>query len=668
MAKAVADSDSVRLDPKGFTTDGANITGVSPMHDSGTGGSPSLENFALFPFSSCSGDDVNGCTRKLHYTLSSVKATPGYYGLTLVNGIQAKMTSTHHVSLFRFTFPSTRNLSSPLILLDLTDFSDSQQDNGTVSVDPTTGRITGNARFLPSFRRGKYVAYVCAEFSGAAIRDTGIYADSRAKRIGISLISSAQACASAEAEISDFGFDATKTAAETHWREKISPLVVSRNEINDLSILRNFYSGIYRTMVNPQDYTWENPLWESAEPYFDSFYCIWDLFRSQMPFLIVLDPSTVARQVRSLIDTYLHLGWLPVCRMSMCKGFTQGVSNADVVLADAYIKGLQDGIDWDLGYEAAINDAEKEPFDYLSRTLEYSYNDFAISQIGTGLGERAADVEKYIARSGNWKNLFKADQTSFFSNETDTGYTGFFQPRYLNGTYLFQDVLKCSNIDFSDSVCSLQNTGAETFESSIWEYSFFVPRDQATLITTFGSPGVFVKRLDFLHDQGITYIGNEPSFLTVFQYHYAGRPALSALRSHFYIPKFFSPTNNGLPGNDDSGATGLFMAFAMMRLFPNPGQDVYLITPPYFESVNITSPIKNKTATIRNVNFDSSYKNIYIQNATLDGSPYTKNLIDHSFFTEGKELVLMLGSTESHWGTQIADLPPSLGTYVGTLD
>jgi putative alpha-1,2-mannosidase len=45
----------------------------------------------------------------------------------------------------------------------------------------------------------------------------------------------------------------------------------------------------------------------------------------------------------------------------------------------------------------------------MSRTLEYSYN---ISQIGSGLGKREGDVEKYPTRSGNWKNLFKADQTS----------------------------------------------------------------------------------------------------------------------------------------------------------------------------------------------------------------------------------------------------------------
>jgi len=193
----------------------------------------------------------------------------------------------------------------------------------------------------------------------------------------------------------------------------------------------------------------------------------------------------------------------------------------------------------------------------------------------------------------------------------------------------------------------------------------FVPHDQAALISTFGGPAAFVERLNFLHDQGITYIGNEPAFLTVFQYHYAGRPALSALRSHFYIPSSFNPTDGGLPGNDDSGAMGSFVAFSMMGLFPNPGQDVYLITPPFFESISITSPLTNNTATISNANFDPSYMNIYIQSATLNGEPYTKNWIDHSFFTEGKTLVLTLGPTESAWGTQAADLPPSLGTYVG---
>ena len=101
-----------------------------------------------------------------------------------------------------------------------------------------------------------------------------------------------------------------------------------------------------------------------------------------------------------------------------------------------------------------------------------------------------------------------------------------------------------------------------------------------------------------------------------------------------------------------------------MGLFPNPGQNVYLITPPYFDSISIKSPLTGKTATIRNVNFDPTYEAIYIQSATLDGEPYTKNWIDHSFFTDGKELVLTLGKNESAWGTRIEDLPPSLSEYV----
>lgn len=193
----------------------------------------------------------------------------------------------------------------------------------------------------------------------------------------------------------------------------------------------------------------------------------------------------------------------------------------------------------------------------------------------------------------------------------------------------------------------------------------FVPHNQAELITLFGGPANFVSRLNFLHDQDITYIGNEPAFLTVYQYHYAGRPGLSAKRSHFYIPAFFEPTPSGLPGNDDSGAMGSFVAFSMLGLFPNPGQNVYLINPPYFPSINITNPITGKTATIRNVNFDPTYEAIYIQSATLNGEPYTKNWLDHSFFTEGKELVLTLGKNESSWGTQVADLPPSVSEYTG---
>jgi len=294
----------------------------------------------------------------------------------------------------------------------------------------------------------------------------------------------------------------------------------------------------------------------------------------------------------------------------------------------------------------------------ISRTLEYSYNDFNLATLAKGLGK--TDYEKYLSRAGNWRNLFKADQTSVI-NGVDSGFKGFFQPKFLNGTFGFQDPIQCSPIG---GFCSLTSGPSETFESSVWEYQFFVPHDLSTLISLLGGPTSFVSRLNFFHESPLVDIGNEPVFLTVFIYHYAGRPAQSALRAHSYIPASFNASNTGLPGNDDSGAMGSFTAFSMMGLFPNPGQNVYLITPPFFESVSFVNPATNKTATIRNKNFDPTYANIFIQNATLDGKAYSRSWIGHEFFTQGGTLELTLGGSESNWGTAQEDLPPSLG--VGT--
>lgn len=90
-------------------------------------------------------------------------------------------------------------------------------------------------------------------------------------RVGLSFISEAKACSNAEKETPTFDFDSIHSAAVSSWRQKMSPIRVSRTDV-DKSFLTNFYSGIYRTMTQPQDYTGENPLWQSSEPYFDSFY------------------------------------------------------------------------------------------------------------------------------------------------------------------------------------------------------------------------------------------------------------------------------------------------------------------------------------------------------------------------------------------------------------
>lgn len=219
------------------------------------------------------------------------------------------MTVTNHSALYRFTFDNATTESlSPVVLVDLMDLPQSRT-NGTATVNPSTGRLTGNGTFSPSFGIGTYDLHFCVDFKGGDVRDTGVWSNNRAgqgqttisltsdgsntaatlsagtftrfnmstndqalmARVGVSFISVEQACANAEKEQPNFDFAGTVSAAEAAWRDKLN--VFSVNPGNASSDLQEvFWSGMYRAMISPQDYTGENPLWQSDEPYYDSYY------------------------------------------------------------------------------------------------------------------------------------------------------------------------------------------------------------------------------------------------------------------------------------------------------------------------------------------------------------------------------------------------------------
>lgn len=399
--------------------------------------------------------------------------------------------------------------------------------------------------------------------------------------------------------------------------------------------------------------------------------------------------------------------------MSFSKGFTQGGSNADVVIGDAFLKGISDGVDWATAYEAVVSDAEGEgqyadmaplqikstdrtiflvepkkwntegrgnlvsyhelgyiPWDdidrngtgrntrSISRTVEYAYDDFAIALLAKGLG-KDADYRKYMQRSTNWKNLWNPHQADSYIQGPEeirwSKFKGFLQPRLLDGSFTHHDTRLCSPVHEMHE-CYL-DTRWGTYEGSPWLYSFYVPQDMASLIQTMGGKSAFIERLQYFHESGIIYMGNEQSFLPVFQFHYAGRPGLSSYWAHQYIPSLFNTTFGGIPGNDDC-AMGAFSGFAMMGFFPVAGQDVYLLTPPFFSEVKIRAR-NGGWAVIRILNFDPTYHAKYIQHATLDGKTYTKSWITHEFFVKGGVLEYVVGIGESRWGTKEEDFPPS---------
>lgn len=272
-------------------------------------------NFPIFPQSGCPEDDITQCKfasalRASQRINSTVQASPGYFAVSLNTSVHTEITVTNHTALYRITFPgksssSTANSSapalpySPLILIDLIDLSQSRT-NGSVSVDPSSGRIVGNGTFSPSFGVGSYGLHFCADFQGASIRDTGVFQNNRpgrvpqlrtyatgatgpvpagawvqfhppdnddqiTVRVGVSYISAEKACQNAETEIGDFDFDGTKKAAEEAWRTKLGTVSVDGTGVNS-TFLTTFWSGLYRSLLSPQDVTGENPLWESTEP------------------------------------------------------------------------------------------------------------------------------------------------------------------------------------------------------------------------------------------------------------------------------------------------------------------------------------------------------------------------------------------------------------------
>ena len=76
----------------------------------------------------------------------------------------------------------------------------------------------------------------------------------------------------------------------------------------------------------------------------------------------MIDTPSLTELINGLLNNYQAQGWLPDCHMSLCKGYTQGGSNADNIISDAYQKIGGTNIDWDLAYEAVVKDAEEEPY------------------------------------------------------------------------------------------------------------------------------------------------------------------------------------------------------------------------------------------------------------------------------------------------------------------
>lgn len=679
------------------------LLGVSHTHVSGTGGGPKYGNILLCPMPALDTASNYAAHRK------SENAIVGKYQTVLANSnIAWAVTSSHSVAFHQINF---HNPDSAWLKLDLGHYlGKSKEANGESQMlvgselevmSPT--HIRGYTRVKGGWNRGAaYTVYFYAEFSlpfqnqllikdNQIVKNTKLLSDNNSDckayldfgknkskdlkiKLAISFVSTGKAQENLTKEVPHWDFDKVLNDAQQAWEKTLQTITV---QTKNKDRLIQFYTALYHTCLIPSDRTGENPHWKSDQPYYDDFYAIWDTYRTNFPLLTLMDKDRVLDIVKALLDIYKHTGFLPDARSGNDNGLTQGGSNTDIVIADAFVKKIT-GIDYDFALKAMINNAENDPgafhrkigrgglIEYnqkgyvsyshersCTRTVEYSMCDNAIATVAAGMGKNEV-AKKYRTKSESWKNLWR--------DTIIDGTRGFIWPRDDKGKWLdTTEQAKFSNVTWK----FVKGTHLFTPKSFGWgwedvfyegnshHYSLHLLHDIPSMIARSGGSLAFEKRLDtFFGKDGDYDVSNEPCFFTPVLYHYIGKPWKSNAVANNIVSTKYNSTPSGLPGNDDSGSMSSWYAFHTIGLYPNAGHDYYLITAPQFEEVKISNG--EKPFVIK-----SKFKNanaIYIASAKLNGKPYNNSWVKHHIIAKGGLVELEISDKPNYnWGVSVPE-------------
>ena len=648
--------DAVTMPNAGWAPIPEPVKGFSQMHVSGTGGGQKYGNILIQPYLD---------SKEIIQKRMDEKISLGYYACTFENGIRTEITASERCAFYRLDFGKKQkgklliDVATFLGIDTIPDKREAQQYvDSYVSCDGKYA-VSGWSTVRGGWNNGGlYTVYFYLQSDVPLLYNK--VKESKAKldvtfmksianlKLGISHISIAQA----KRNIPFCGFDAQLKHLRETWNGKLRKIEIAGTEKQK----RMFYTGIYHTMLMPVDKSGENPHF-SDTPYYDDYYAIWDTYRTSMPLLTLIDEDKQRDMIHSLLNIYKHDGYMPDARSGNWNGRTQGGSNAEIVIADAFAKGMK-GIDYELALKAMIKDAEVPPTDddgYLgsvpdekhgrgglkeyntlgyipygidragNRTVEYSYDDWCIAQVAKGLGHQDL-YQKYLKRSGNWRNLWRGDYEW-------QGMRGFIMPRDANGRWLDSVPWGKSKVyhplipyrpDTKVAPWYLPWWSTFFYEALSAEYSLSIPHDVPGLVELCGGKEAFIKRLHTFFANKHYNVANEPSFMTPYLYHWVDRPDLSVARIRQIVNDNYNDTPLGLPGNDDSGAMSSWLVFNMMGLYPVAGQNLYLVGSPLIPEYTIHLENGKKLQVVRDEKMKS----------------WDRKFLTHELLTNGGKLVL----------------------------
>ena len=468
-------------------------------------------------------------------------------------------------------------------------------------------------------------------------------------RVGTSFTSVEDARQNLKAEIQDWNFANVEAAARNAWSRELDKIEIA----GDSPARKVFYTALYHAMLLPRifsDVSGHYPSFgggatiETAKDY--TYYCdysLWDTFRAVHPLFTLIDPGRNADMVRSLVEKGKQGGFLPI--FPAWNSYTSEMvgDHAGAVIVDAYEKGIR-GFDEKEAYRLMRKNALQLPADaalyrdgrgrralesYLkygyipledhvpfafhgneqvSRTLEYAYDDFIVSEMADAVGARA-DAQLFRRRSQNYRNVIDPA-------------TGFARGRHSDGLWETPFDPGAANTAFT--------------EANSYQYTFFAPQDIDGLIALLHGPKAFASKLDDLFAKGYYEQGNEPSHEIAYLYDYVDQAYKTQAQVRRIMDTLYTDSPSGLPGNDDAGQMSAWYVFSALGFYPvSPGIPVYTIGTPRFDHVTILLD-NGKRFHIDAPGAEAG--SFYVRSMTLNGVPLTKPFLPHAAIIAGGEL------------------------------
>lgn len=660
------------------------IIGFSHTHLNGVG-EPEYRDILMMPtvgeVKLTPGDEKDTSTGyRSKFDHKNENASPGYYSVLLDDyNVKVELTSTLRVGFHKYTFPET---DKSHIILDLAFPYDDAEELIIKKVSDT--EIEGLRR-SHGWAYDQYVYFVAQfskpfssvelmlddilqegqdEIKGKNVKAVINYQTAQREeimvKVGISAVSFNGARKNMETEIPDWNFKAIVKKSKDAWNKELSKIEIEGGTKDQQTF---FYTSMYHACMSPDIYMdvdgkyrgIDRKVHQGEEGFINyTVFSLWDTFRALHPLFTIIDQKRTNDFIKSLLQKYDDGGRLPM--WALAGNYTDDMLgyHAVPVIADAYVKGIR-GYDVEKAYKAVKHSAELEklglkyykkigylPYDRqaesVSKTLEYSYDDWCISQMAKEMGSKE-EYKWYHQRAHFYKNVF--DKTS-----------GFMRGKSLDRKWL-------------EPFDPLKNSAYS--EGNAYQY-MFVPHDTEGLIIEMGGEQKFSDWLDELFSLksdeapegsiGQYWQGNEPSHHLAYQYNYVGEAWKAQKLVHQILTELHSSTPRGLSGNDDCGQMSAWYILSSLGFYSvAPGQDIYVIGSPLFKKATIN--LENGKKFVVKAN-NISADNYYIQSATLNGKIYSNSFLRHKDIMDGSKLVFEMGpKPNKEWGNKKDERPYS---------